>query len=261
MMEEFDHEGAFLEHLQALHRSGDLDVDARVRRFYYTGDTTPVTRLYFATESGYCTTMRWLLDHGADPHEGAPWISGHPHEGLIDPEEGMWTPLHEAAYRGRNDAAVILLDAGAQVDAIGLDGSRPLHEAATNGHKDTCKLLLSRGASIDVRDVTGDYPDFTAHINARVNQDTGAWDYELSRFLAAVRAAGGWKPYVDAPRRELLALRRELPSLRERGRATPSDDRLYERLFHDARVPDDVFTHVFSYWRTPRDFTYTPRDA
>ena len=44
-------------------------------------------------------------------------------------------------------------------------------------------------------------------------------------------------------------------------RATPSDDRLYERLFHDARVPDDVFTHVFSYWRTPRDFTYTPRDA
>ena len=195
--------------------------------------------------------MRWLLDLGADPHEGLP----------PGPWEGMWTPLHEAAYRGRNDAAVILLDAGAQVDASGLSGSRPLHEAAKRGHKDTCKLLLSRGASIDVRDVTGDYPDFTAHINARVNQDTGAWDYELSRFLAAVRAAGGWKPYVDAPRRELLALRRELPSLRERGRATPSDDRLYERLFHDARVPDDVFTHVFSYWRTPRDFTYTPRDA
>ena len=199
--------------------------------------------------------MRWLLDLGADPHEGEIEYDD------FSPDEGMWTPLHEAAYRGRNDAAVILLDAGAQVDASGLSGSRPLHEAAKNGHKDTCKLLLSRGASIDVRDVAGDYPDFTAHINARVNQDTGAWDYELSRFLAAVRAAGGWKPYVDAPRRELLALRRELPSLRERGRATPSDDRLYERLFHDARVPDDVFTHVFSYWRTPRDFTYTPRDA
>ena len=242
MMEEFDHEGAFLEHLQALHRSGDLDVDARVRRFYYTGDTTPVTRLYFATESGYCTTMRWLLDHGADPHEG-----------LIEPEEGMWTPLHEAAYRGRKRAAVILLDAGAQVDAIGLDGSRPLHEAATNGHKDTCKLLLSRGASIDVRDVAGAYPEIIAHIHSRFNQDTRAWDYELYRFLAAVRAAGGWQPYLDAPRRELLALRRELPSLRERGRATPSDDRLYERLFHDVRVPEEIFIHVLSYWRTPRD--------
>ena len=36
-------------------------------------------------------------------------------------------------------------------------------------------------------------------------------------------------------------------------RATPSDDRLYERLFHETRVPDDVFIYVFSYWRTPRD--------
>jgi hypothetical protein len=112
-----------------------------------------------------------------------------------------------------------------------------------------------------VRDVAGAYPETSARIHSRFNHRTRAWDYELSHFLTAVRAAGGWQRYVDAPRRELLALRRELPSLRERGRATPSDDRLYERLFHDARVPDDVFTHVFSYWRTPRDFTYTPRDA
>ena len=242
----------YLRYLQGVHSSGTLQVNVRVRfASPLRGSFTPVTRLYFATEIGWCATMRWLLDLGADPDEG-----------LIEPE-GPWedrlTPLHEAAYRGRNDAAVILLDAGAQVDASGLSGSRPLHEAAKRGHKDTCKLLLSRGASIDVRNVAGEYPEVSAQFRSRFNQDTRACDYELSNFLAAVRAAGGWKPYVDAPRRELLALRRELPSLRERGRATPSDDRLYERLFHDARVPDDVFTHVFSYWRGPRDFTYTPR--
>ena len=111
---------------------------------------------------------------------------------------------------------------------------------------------MSRGASLDARTHAG--RDAEAYALC-INQPG------LAALFAAVRAAGGWQPYLDAPRRELLALRRELPSLRERGRATPSDDRLYERLFHDARVPDDVFTHVFSYWRTPRDFTYTPRDA
>ena len=233
-------EGAFLAELQALHRSGELDVNASCRRRGWSQ-----TYMYVATVEGWCTAVRWLLDHGADPNKGQLEFCEE-----FDPAECMRTPLHGAAFYGHIDAAVILLDAGAQVDATALGGHRPLHQAARRGCKDTCKLLLSRGASVDVRTCRGDYPEICAHQREK---------YDLYRFLAAVRAAGGWKPYVDAPRRELLALRRELPSLRERGRATPSDDRLYERLFHDARVPDDVFTHVFSYWRGPRDFTYTPR--
>ena len=70
--------------------------------------------------------------------------------------------------------------------------------------------------------------------------------------LAAVRAAGGWAAYVHAPRAALLALRRELPSLRDRGRAAPSSSvRAHERLFLD--TPDDVFTSVLAFWRTDRD--------
>ena len=235
LMPTTESEGAFLAELQALHRSGELDVNASVS----VPRVWSQTYVYVATVEGWCTAMRWLLDHGADPNKGPLEFCA-----AFDPAECMRTPLNVAALYGHIDAAVILLDAGAQVDATALGGDRPLHQAARRGCKDTCKLLLSRGASVDVRTCGGDYPEICAIQKEK---------YEVYDFLAAVRAAGGWQPYVDAPRRELLALRRELPSLRERGRATPSDDRLYERLFLETRVPDDVFTHVFSYWRTPRD--------
>jgi len=236
-------EGAFLAELQALHRSGELDVNAYIS----LAGAPPHTYMYVATRQGWCTALRWLLDHGADPHKGQLEFFE-----AFDPAECMRTPLYIAAFYGHIDAAVILLDAGAQVDACSFDGHRPLHLAASRGWVGTCKLLLSRGASLDARTHAG--RDAEAYALC-INQPG------LAALFAAVRAAGGWQPYLDAPRRELLALRRELPSLRERGRATPSDDRLYERLFHDTRVPEEIFIHVFSYWRTPRDFTYTPRDA
>ena len=69
-------------------------------------------------------------------------------------------------------------------------------------------------------------------------------------FLAEVRAAGGWGKYVDAPRRELLAFRRELPTLHRRG-PSRSSAHIHERLFLE--IPEDVFMHVLSFWRTPRD--------
>ena len=74
----------------------------------------------------------------------------------------------------------------------------------------------------------------------------------IADLLAAVRAAGGWLPYVNAPRKELLALRQRLPALRDRGRAAPSSSvRAHEQLFLD--TPFDVFTSVLAFWRTDRD--------
>ena len=109
-----------------------------------------------------------------------------------------------------------------------------------------CELLLSRGASLDTLSDTGEDPEARARHFGSV---------QAADFLAEVRAAGGWRPYVDAPRAELLALRRELPSLRERGRASPSSSvPLHEKLFLRADVPDEVFSHVLAFWRTPRDY-------
>ena len=112
-----------------------------------------------------------------------------------------------------------------------------------NNHTTMCRLLLSRGASLDARNIFGRDPEASARYCGLTT---------LADFLAAVRAAGGWLPWLNAPRKELLALRQRLPALRERGRAAPSSSvRAHERLFLEA--PDDVFTSVLAFWRSDRD--------
>ena len=199
----------------------DDDVDIEIHDGY--------TRLTFAASRGWCSSIKWLLENGAD----------------IDAGEHGWTPLHAAAHLDKRDAAVLLLDAGARVDAPDVNRIAPLHGVAYSGNRDLemCKLLLSRGASLEPRDNSGQDAEALAR---RLGHMT------MVDLLAAVRAAGGWAGYVDAPRKELLALRRQLPSLRERGRAAPSSSvRVHERLF--VEVPDDVFVHAVAFWRGPRD--------
>ena len=122
-------------------------------------------------------------------------------------------------------------------------GWTALHFAAGRRDPTMCRLLVSRGASLDARDNVDLDPEGLARY---------FYNFTTADFLAAVRAAGGWLPWLNAPRAELLALRRRLPALRERGRAAPSSSvRAHERLFLD--TPDDVFTSILSFWRSDRD--------
>lgn len=217
-------ERAFLDQIRAFHASGG-DLDEEVVEQYVSGP-----RLFHAARRGWCTTINWLIARGADIQRR------HASSGQL--------PLSCAAALNRYDAAVILLDAGARVESRSESQRTALHFSAYNGHFDMVKFLLSRGAPYDVRDVAGDDPETDAR--------RGSSSQAIVDLLAAVREAGDWQAYVDAPRLELLALRRELPSLRERGRATPSSSEpLHERLFVEA--PEDVFQHTIAYWRTPRD--------
>ena len=123
-----------------------------------------------------------------------------------------------------------------------------------------CKLLLSRGADHEIRDDQGNSPEDCAkdifrawltHIEChsksvaalRATQNAE----RVHALLVAVREAGGWQAYLDAPRRELLAFRRQLPGPRRRANAPT----VLERLFLE--VPEDVFTHTLRFWRTDRD--------
>ena len=227
-------ERSFVDQTAHYHASGG-NLDALVEMTYSGGlhiiaDTSyGKTRLYHAARFDWCAAAKMLLENGADVHLGRP-------------SHGM-TPLHIAINWSCRDAAVLLLDAGARVNDSNLDGRTALHLAAANGNSKMCKLLLSRGASLDARNEGGDDPEAGARLN---NWPTTA------NLLAAVRAAGGWQPYVDAPRKELLALRQRLPALRDRGRAAPSSSvRAHERLF--LKTPDDVFSHVLAFWRSDRD--------
>ena len=61
------------------------------------------------------------------------------------------TPLHIAAIGGDSATVIILLEAGADIEA-GVDGGyTPLHLAALNSNVDAVKTLLNVGADIEAR--------------------------------------------------------------------------------------------------------------
>ena len=244
-------ERSFLAQTRAWYAAGDRDIDSLCRvelldaysrhahvRVYETGpDQILETRLGLACHFAWRKAMRWLIDRGANVNLA--YSSYHR------------TPLLRA-ISARNsggcfDAVIMLLDAGARIDAVDWAGRTALHTVFFGGWLElllpVCKLLLSRGAPFDATDADGYDPmDFARHARER----------HAANLLADVRSAGGWQPYVQAPRTALLALRRELPALRESGRATaPSSVPAHERLFFQA--PDDVFSHIIKFWRSDRD--------
>jgi ankyrin repeat protein len=64
------------------------------------------------------------------------------------------TPLHHACGRGDELIAKLLLERGADVNALDEHGMSALHVATLNGKGDVAKLLLSHGASTRQRDVS-----------------------------------------------------------------------------------------------------------
>jgi uncharacterized protein len=64
-----------------------------------------------------------------------------------------WTPLHLAAFFGKEDAARALLNKGAAVDARSTNAMQntPLHAAAAGKHAVVVKLLIDNGANVNAR--------------------------------------------------------------------------------------------------------------
>jgi ankyrin repeat protein len=102
---------------------------------------------------------RLLLEHGADPNRRVyePW---------------GWTPLHEAAYRGRRALLEALIAAGGKLDD-GRDRITPLHAAARMGHREVVETLVGRGVNLDARDPAGPWQGKTALMLAEENGHTG----------------------------------------------------------------------------------------
>lgn len=78
-----------------------------------------------------------------------------------------WTPLHLAAFFGQGEAVRLLLDAGADVQAVSRNSMKntPLHAAVAGRHQDVAMLLAERGADPDVRDAGGFTPAGIAEEN------------------------------------------------------------------------------------------------
>ncbi|KAH8177980.1 ankyrin repeats (3 copies) domain-containing protein [Sarocladium implicatum] len=125
------------------------------------------------------STVHLLLQFGADPnlidHQGASAVSiATADDGtlraLLD-AGGRWqvddsethSPLVQAAFHQQNASIELLLERGADINAIELRRDMtPLMMAAGRGHVETVDLLLEKGADVNIPDARGNTPLSTA---------------------------------------------------------------------------------------------------
>jgi ankyrin repeat protein len=62
---------------------------------------------------------------------------------------GTKTPLHTAVYRKDPSFAEILLEHGANIEALDYQGLTPLQQAVLNGFEETVRCLISKGANVN----------------------------------------------------------------------------------------------------------------
>ena len=153
----FNGEQDFIQDLQVWRASGDpesprdvntclIDLDDEI-----TTDTDPdtlgyyKTALHFSAGNNWCFAIEWLIANGADVNART-----------RGSEKGE-TALHLAAGSCYveppwfHNAVQVLLDAGAQIDALDDAGGSPLRWALKSQKYHVCRFLLSRGASFDVK--------------------------------------------------------------------------------------------------------------
>jgi len=121
-------------------RNGNLEL----LNFLLTNRANPQKRnrygdnaIMLATFRGNMEGVRRLLDAGASP------------------DNDGWTAMHYAAFGGHGDIATLLIDRGADLDAIAPNGQTPLMFAAGGGNLALVQILVEADADMDVEDYEG----------------------------------------------------------------------------------------------------------
>jgi len=109
----------------------------------------------------------------------------------VDAKEspGGSTPLLVAATFGQVEAAKLLIEKGANVNATSNDGATALHGAAFFCHTEIVKLLLGKGAVVDAENVRGETP---------LDAVTVEWSQELEGIYTWL--AELWNLHLDLKR-------------------------------------------------------------
>ncbi len=100
----------------------------------------PSLGIHEATFMGNVTALKWYIDNK---------------EGLDDKDQYGSTPLTIACTFGKTDLALMLINGGANINALSADGSTPLHTAAFFCRLEVVKALLDAGADTQVNNSYG----------------------------------------------------------------------------------------------------------
>jgi len=134
------------------------------------------TALMWAISEHHPEAARTLIEAGADLSlrskivgvasrggaEGTAPIDADPSSEPIGYANGGFTPLLFAAREGQIDAALQLLEAGADIDAVAADGKTALGLAIYNGHFELASFLIENNADLNHADAEGFPPLFWA---------------------------------------------------------------------------------------------------
>jgi ankyrin repeat protein len=145
-----------------------LDHGARVEaREWELGENA----LMWAASENHADVVKLLIARGADVNSRSNHLS-FPREqfGLEGVPtflpKGEWTPLMYAARDGAADAARVLADSGADLNAVDPEHATALLRAITNSHYDTAAVLIEHGADTNIADTAAMGPLYaTADMN------------------------------------------------------------------------------------------------
>src|SRR5437762_9347618 len=117
------------------------------------------TALIWAVSQKHAAVARELIAKGADVNARST-INKWERQQSAEPREkwmplGGLTPLEFAAREGCVNCIPVLVEAGAEVNAVDPDGITPLLSAIINGHYDAAVLLLEKGTNPNLADRTG----------------------------------------------------------------------------------------------------------
>jgi len=124
------------------------------------------TALMWAVSQKHAAIARELIAHGADVNARST-VNKWERQNTAEPREkwlplGGLTPLEFSARQGCVACIPVLVEAGADINAVDQDGITPLLTAIINGHYDAAALLLEKGANSNIADRTGRTPLYAA---------------------------------------------------------------------------------------------------
>jgi len=166
-----------------------------------------------------------------------------------------------AAHGHNDDLMELCLNHGANVDALSCCPHQPTalmlvidkhlyytrNDSTTDARLRAIRLLVSRGANLNLR--SGEFnqtPLESAHDTLQWAPSQYIYRGECHAFLSDVIRAGGWRRFVNIPRKSILVLR----ELCLRGRATPPGALV---KLCAPTTPTSIVWCVLKFWRGDRE--------